>query len=853
MRLIAETPSRHPRRLLILGLVCSNLLVFAFSAYSLLESRQQYELRAQKQTQNIALAVEENLSNSIEKIDLALLAVADELERQLAGKGIDGAAMNAFLARHERRLPEVEAFRVADAGGLVILGKGLDKKARASWADREYYRYHRDHADRTLQISKPRMGRVAKRYIVGFSQRYNFPDGRFAGVISAPIALEHFSRLLSNFDVGPNGAVALRDIDLGLIARIPPFRVPEAEPVGNSIVSNEFRRLAASGVSSSTFRASATPDGVRRTLTFRRLNKAQMYVLVGAASLDYLAAWNDELVKTVAVASGFLLLSLLLGGMLLRLFVHGERRERALAESEGQLRTLVEAVPDSIQFKDGEGRWLIANSVCLRLFGLEGKPWRGLTDAGIGAARPPVAAGAAVCWTGDDAVWQARAICRSEERVTCGGGEVRHFEVIRVPLFDERDRRRALVVVGRDVTAQKRGEAELERYRHDLEQLVQQRTAALLETEARATYILNSSADGLYGVDRDGIVTFINPAACALLGYRAEAVVGRAAHALFHHSRPDGTPYPVEECHSHTGLRVGKAVRVDDEVFWHADGHAVPVMYATHPIVHNGEVKGAVTSFVDVGVQRAAARAREQALIAAERLARVRSEFLANMSHEIRTPLNGVLGFADIGYRNCDNGEKARDAFAKIKTSGNRLLAVVNDILDFSKIEAGKLGVEQTAVVLPDVIDHALALVRDRAAARQLDLRAEIAADLPRTCTGDPRRLGQVLLNVLSNAVKFTEAGSVTLAASRQGDELVFRVSDTGIGMDEELLGQLFNPFQQADGSAARRFGGAGLGLAIGKRILELMGGDIRVDSRPGAGTTVELRLPYVPAASPEA
>jgi len=396
-----------------------------------------------------------------------------------------------------------------------------------------------------------------------------------------------------------------------------------------------------------------------------------------------------------------------------------------------------------------------------------------------------------------------------------------------------------------NINDRKQAEAELEQHRLHLEDLVRRRTVELTETEARACHILDSSADGLYGVDKNGLVTFVNPAACRMLGYRPEQVVGRSAHELFHHSRPDGTAYPAEVCPSHGALRQGEEIRVDSEVYWHADGHAIPVMYAIHPIMADGQTTGAVTSFVDVSEQRTAAQARERALLAAENLARIRSEFLANMSHEIRTPLNGVLGFAQIGHRYYQDSEKARNAFEKILSSGKILLGVINEILDFSKIEEGKLTIERTEVTLRKVIGQAVDLVRDRARAKHLDLRVELADDLPVACVGDPLRIGQVLLNLLANAVKFTEVGSVVLSASRQGERLVFRVVDTGIGMNAAQLDQLFNPFQQADGSTTRRFGGTGLGLAISKRILDLMAGDIRVESRPGAGSLFEVTLPY--------
>jgi PAS domain S-box-containing protein len=399
------------------------------------------------------------------------------------------------------------------------------------------------------------------------------------------------------------------------------------------------------------------------------------------------------------------------------------------------------------------------------------------------------------------------------------------------------------LAVKEDITERKRIETELEKHRHHLEELVESRTAALQAAEEHARLILASSAAGLFGIDTAGRATFINPAACSMLGYTCEQMLGRPLHALIHHTRADGSVHPESECPMRRSLKEGQVVRVEDDVLWGADGQALPVQYAVHPMYRDGRIVGAVVSFFDVAAQRAAEAARGRALAEAERLAQVRSEFLANMSHEIRTPLNVVLGLAQIGRRKSTEST-AREHFRRILDAGQLLLAIVNDVLDFSKIEAGKLELERVPCELGKVIDGAVDLVAPRAKTKGLELLVEEAPNLPATCEGDPVRLTQVLVNLLSNAKKFTAQGGVILFAGRRGQHLILRVTDTGIGMAPEQVKRLFAPFEQADGATTRRFGGTGLGLAISKRLVGLMGGEIEVTSSVGAGTSFEVRLP---------
>jgi PAS domain S-box-containing protein len=226
---------------------------------------------------------------------------------------------------------------------------------------------------------------------------------------------------------------------------------------------------------------------------------------------------------------------------------------------------------------------------------------------------------------------------------------------------------------------------------------------------------------------------------------------------------------------------------------------------------------------------------------AAEAAAQAKSDFLANMSHEIRTPMNAIIGMAHLALRtNLDR--RQQDYVQKIKNAGDHLLGIINDILDFSKVEAGKLRLETVDFQLDGVLDNIGSLVVERAAEKGLEVIFDIGADVPRALRGDPLRIGQVLLNYVTNAVKFTETGEIVIRARVVEDSssvvvLRFEVKDTGIGLTEEQQAGLFQSFQQADMSTARKYGGTGLGLAISKKLAEMMGGAVGVESKMGAGS----------------
>jgi PAS domain S-box-containing protein len=362
-------------------------------------------------------------------------------------------------------------------------------------------------------------------------------------------------------------------------------------------------------------------------------------------------------------------------------------------------------------------------------------------------------------------------------------------------------------------------------------------------TSERLGLLLDSIPEAVYGIDMHGNCTFCNPSCLRLLGYdRDTDLHGRDMHDVLHHTRLDGTPYPVEECHIYAAFRQGRGTHIDNEVLWRRDGTSFPAEYWSHPIHRHGQVIGAVVTFVNIAERKQAEQVLRDARQAAEAANQAKSQFLANMSHEIRTPMNGVIGMAGLLLDTELTPEQQQYAEI-VRSSGEALLVVINDILDFSRIEARKLVLETIDFDLHVVLSFAAAVLAIKAAEKGLEVTCEIEPGTPRLLRGDPGRVRQVLVNLLGNAVKFTAKGEVAIkvrleAENERSATLRFTVRDTGIGFRQDQASSLFEPFVQADGSRTRRYGGTGLGLTITKQLVELMGGGIGVESAEGHGST---------------
>jgi two-component system sensor histidine kinase/response regulator len=498
--------------------------------------------------------------------------------------------------------------------------------------------------------------------------------------------------------------------------------------------------------------------------------------------------------------------------------------------------------------------------------------------------------------------------------------------------------------------------------------------AYIESTELRR--LLDSTGEAIYGLDMLGNCTFCNSACVRLLGYSDPVeLIGKNMHNVMHHTRPDGTPYPSDECRIYLAFYGGEGTHVDDEVVWRADGTSFPVEYWSYPIRDNNVLIGAVVTFVDITERKRAEHALQQsaemfrqlmenireiffvlapdppkmvyvspayeevagrprqelynradawidsvypqdrdhvrgvfeqalqgtatameyrfsrpdgsvrwiharsfpvedsqgnlrrivgiaeditdhkkaleetegARAAAEAANQAKNEFLANMSHEIRTPMNGIIGMTDL-LLDTDLTPEQAEYLQMVKSSADSLLTVINHILDFSKIESGKLQLDATTFNLLKPLEDVIKGLAIKARSKGLELLLTVHPGIPKSVVGDPTLLSQVLINLVGNALKFTDRGEIAVEVRKEEESerfamLHFSVRDTGIGIPLEKQQMIFDEFSQADSSTTRKFGGTGLGLAIAKHLVGMMGGQIWVESEVGRGSTFHFTV----------
>jgi PAS domain S-box-containing protein len=376
-----------------------------------------------------------------------------------------------------------------------------------------------------------------------------------------------------------------------------------------------------------------------------------------------------------------------------------------------------------------------------------------------------------------------------------------------------------------------------EQLRAGLQDLLDERTRLLNQVSQRSDLLLASVGDGIYGVDRTGVITFVNPAAARALAYSPKELIGRQAHATFHDNQPDGTPYPVQGCYITEAIQGQKVASGEEDNYRRADGLSIPVEVTATPLVEDGRAIGAVVVFRDVTQRR--------------EVDRMKSEFVSMVSHELRTPLTAIRGSLGL-IAGGALGELSPSAAHMVDialVSSERLTRLINQILDIERIESGMQPMELATHRARDLIKAAVGQVQ------VLAEEAGVRVSVGRTeglVYADADRVVQTLLNLVGNAIKFSHPGGRVSVRSRSRGALVeFAIRDDGRGIPEDKLDRIFSRFEQVDSSDAREKGGSGLGLSISRSIVERLGGRIWAVNNAGAGATFMFTLPAPAADGP--
>jgi PAS domain S-box-containing protein len=505
------------------------------------------------------------------------------------------------------------------------------------------------------------------------------------------------------------------------------------------------------------------------------------------------------------------------------------RAEQALHAEEERFRALADNIPQLAWMADQAGsifwynrRWYEYTGTALRE--MQGWGWQAVHDPDhldrvVERLRIAVA---------KEHPWEDTFPLRSKE------GEYRWFLSRAVPIRDEEGKVALWFGTNTDVTEQRETAAERERLAAEID-----RHRLLLKT------VTDNATSALLLMDTEGRGTFWNPAAERMTGYSAEDALGKTLHELIHHTRPDGTPFPIEECPIDLALPHGVEVEGYEDVFIRKNGEVFPAVCAAKPIVENGRPAGTVIEIRDITEEKQAEEALLRAKEEAEAANRAKSEFLATMSHELRTPLNAILGFTDLMAMGIPEPlpEKSRTQAKRIDESARHLLNIIEQILTFSRVEAEQEKAAAEMVDLGELVRSAVELTEPLAEKKGLRVVTDLRG-APEVIRSDAQKLRQILVNLLGNAVKFTEEGQVEVTAWQENGEVILRVRDTGIGITPEHLSRVFDPFWQVDQSHTRTAGGTGLGLTVSRSLARLLGGDIDAHSVPGEGSTFEVRLP---------
>ncbi|SDJ29366.1 PAS domain S-box-containing protein [Paraburkholderia steynii] len=802
---------------LFLVVVCA--LLIGSDVWRSVTSRQDQMEEMSVAAANLARAMAQHADDTIKQADTTLVGVVERVEHD----GVNPVALDRLhrlFMQSVAELPQLNGLYLYDRDGKWLANSQPTLVTTFNNADREYFIYHRTHADRGPHIGMPVKSRSTGKWIVPVSRRIDGPDGQFAGVALATIDIEFFTRFYDSLDIGRYGAVALV-ADNGIMVVRRPF---ETRFIGKNVVDTMLFKVHRQSGEAGRFVSKSAQDGVTRLNSVRNLSQYPLFVAAALAQDEILAPWWSDTLWHAAGTTVLVLMLAVFGWRLVRNANARTRIERKLAASLETTRGILDTAVNPIITLDRSGVILTLNPAGEKAFGyaereIAGKDVRVLVSATVNELFTRYASQFA-----ENVDKDAREIASECELAGLRkDGSEFPIHVSTGTMVTGGERRFVCVIT--DMSEQIRERAEL--------------------SEARDQLLLAADIAelGIWSWEFASDALRWNTRMFEIFGYTSTPTEGlRFEHWLSRVHEEDRAAavekleaaFAGEITAKHIHLPLYRIVLPDGEIRHIQTTFTVQRDVSGKPVGMTG-VNHDVTEPRNIELRLR--DAKQQADAANE----AKSAFLANMSHEIRTPLNAVLGMLDL-VQSTGLNERQGGYVVKAETAAKSLLGLLNDILDYSKIEAGKLQLDTHTFEIEPLMQDLGVVLSGNQYDKEVEVLFDISPDLPPVVIGDSLRLQQVLVNLAGNALKFTIKGQVVvsftlLSRLDSGVRVRIAVTDSGIGISETQLTQIFEGFSQAEVSTTRRFGGTGLGLAISRRLVELMGGKLEVASELGKGS----------------